>query len=107
MKRFSYTKTFVTANIQRYLFAKLDDVRKELSLVDTDDVVVGLFDVLGQVEELGGRDGGQGLLVVSRDRLAVVPDVVRVLDDQARVTRDLESILKLKELKQKQIKNRN
>jgi hypothetical protein len=87
--------------MKRYLFAKLDDVRKELSLVDTDDVVVGLLDVLGQVEELGSGDGGQGLLVVSRDRLAVVPDVVRVLHDQARVTRDLKSILKFKELKQK------
>jgi hypothetical protein len=40
--------------MKHYLFAKLDDVRKELSLVDTDDVVVGLLDVLGQVEELGG-----------------------------------------------------
>ena len=87
--------------MKRYLFAKLDDVRKELSLVDTDDVVVGFLNVLGQVEELGGWDGGQGLLVVSRDRLAVVPDVVRVLHDQARVTRDLKSILKFKELKQK------
>jgi hypothetical protein len=40
----------------------------------SDDVIVSSFDILGQVEELGGGDGGQGLLVVSRHRVAVEQD---------------------------------
>ncbi len=56
------------------VFNEPDDVRKDVSLVDTDDVIVSSFDVLGQVEELGGGDGSQGLLVVSRDGVAVEQD---------------------------------
>jgi hypothetical protein len=53
------------------VFNEPDDVWKEVSLADTDDVIVSSFDILG---ELGGGDGGQGLLVVSRHRLPVEPD---------------------------------
>jgi hypothetical protein len=56
------------------VFNEPDDVRKEVSLVVTDDVIVGSFDKLGQVEELGGGYGGQGLLVRLFARLAVKLD---------------------------------
>jgi hypothetical protein len=51
-------------------------------------------DIYGhQVEELGGGDGGQGLLVVRGDGLAVVPHVVGVLDDQAGIASDLNNMV--------------
>jgi hypothetical protein len=53
------------------VFNEPNNVWKELSLVVTDDVIVGSFDIL---EELGGGDGGQGLLVRLFARLAVEPD---------------------------------